>query len=256
MSLTGKYIYCFVKEKEKVNICTSTVASMIAPVYTLPHGDVSAVVSDTDVFEYDPTRKNILAHQRVVTQIMGKYTIIPVAFGTVASGKSEIERIIADNTDHLLEQLEIFKDKAELGLRVTWKDDFFNRDIENDKIIELEKKVFGKDENEVLLEKIQLGKLVEKAIEIRKAAYIAEIYDPLSRLAVKSMVKESIPIKTVFSAGFLIQNAISDEFDSLVEKLAKPYENKLVFNYTGPWPPYNFVDIKLRLNSDEKERQE
>ena len=25
------------------------------------------------------------------------------------------------------------------------------------------------------------------------------------------------------------------------------YEDLLTFKYTGPWPPYNFVNIKLKL---------
>ena len=134
MSSTGKYIYCFIKEKESVNICGSGIAGNISPTYTLPYKDVSAVVSDTDIFEYDPTRKNVLAHQRVITKVMEKYALVPVAFGTVSENEDEIKKMLSLNYDKFMEQLGFLKDKSELGLRVTWDDEGFSRDIEEEEI--------------------------------------------------------------------------------------------------------------------------
>ena len=37
------------------------------------------------------------------------------------------------------------------------------------------------------------------------------------------------------------------EFDNVVNKIAKKYGKRLKFKYTGPWPPYNFVNIRLKL---------
>lgn len=251
MSLTGKYIYCFINEKEQINFCSSSIADIVSPVYTIPYKDISAVVSDTNTIEYDPTRKNVLAHQRVITRVMQNYTIIPVAFGTVGNNKNEIVKIIAANYDQFHEQLDFLKDKSELGLRITWLEDGFNQDIEDDDIKELKEKVIGKDEDEVLALKIQLGKLVEQATMRKKDEYTNEIYEPLSKIAIQSKLKDGIPIKTVFNASFLINNADSVMFDQKVDELCKPFEHKLSFSYTGPWPPYNFVSMKLNLNTDD-----
>ena len=247
---TGKYIYCFIKEKERINICGSNISGEITPVSTLPFKEISAVVSDTAIFEYNPTRKYLLAHQRVMTKIMEKYTIVPVAFGTVSAGEEDIKKMISLNYDRLNEQLKFLKDKMELGLMVTWKDEeAFKQDIEDDDIKRLEKKVSGKIEDEVLPDKIKLGRLVEAATLAKKDEYIAEIFAPLSKLAVKSKLKEDIPIKTVFNAYFLINNSISDEFDEKVGDIYKRFENKLRFSYTGPWPPYNFTELRLDFDA-------
>ena len=32
-----------------------------------------------------------------------------------------------------------------------------------------------------------------------------------------------------------------------VKEISRRYEELLTFKYTGPWPPYNFVNIKLKL---------
>jgi hypothetical protein len=34
--------------------------------------------------------------------------------------------------------------------------------------------------------------------------------------------------------------------DVIVKEIGQQYE-KLTFKYTGPWPPYNFVNIRLKL---------
>ena len=39
----------------------------------------------------------------------------------------------------------------------------------------------------------------------------------------------------------------ADDFDAKVHEIGKRYEGKLSFRYTGPWPPYNFVTIRLQL---------
>lgn len=247
---TGKYIYCFVKEKDKLTLCGSSIGNSISPVCTLPYRDISAVVSDTDIFEYDPTRKYLLAHQRVITKVMEKYSPIPVAFGTVGNSEDGIINVMSANYDRLLKQLDFFQDKMELGLRITWNDETYIRDIEDGDIKKLKEKVSGKEEDEVLPDKIQLGKMVEAATLAKRDEYIEKIYEPLRKLAVMSKLKETIPIKTVFNAYFLINKSMSDEFDDRVGEVCKPYENMLGFSYTGPWPPYNFTDIRLDFNSD------
>jgi hypothetical protein len=42
------------------------------------------------------------------------------------------------------------------------------------------------------------------------------------------------------------------EFDQKVKEIASKYEGKLSFKYTGPWPPYNFVHIRLKLERGEE----
>jgi hypothetical protein len=32
-----------------------------------------------------------------------------------------------------------------------------------------------------------------------------------------------------------------------MQEIAQKYEGRLRFQYTGPWPPYNFVNIRLKL---------
>ena len=53
-------------------------------------------------------------------------------------------------------------------------------------------------------------------------------------------------------AAFLVDREKTKAFDDQISEIAKKYESKLSFLYTGPWPPYNFVNIRLKLERAER----
>lgn len=251
MALMGKYLYCFINEKDKISLGSSSVAGLNAPIYTITYGEISAVVSEAPIIEYDPSRKNLLAHKEALAKIMKKYTVVPVAFGTVAKNKNDVVQIITANHDEFLANINYLKDKVELGLRVTWNKDYFNTDIEDVDMVTLKNKISGKPEKEVFTEKIDLGKRVESAILRKRDEYIQKIYSPLEKLAAESKQKKTIPIKTIFNAYFLVDKSKEINFDKVVEELTQQYQGKLDLYYTGPWPPYNFIDMHINLKNVE-----
>lgn len=252
MALPGKFLYCFIREAEPVTFMTTALAGAISPVYAIPVDGISAVVSDAALTEYDPTRKNLMAFQKVISSIMKKYDILPVAFGTVAQNKRDVEGMIRANYEEFQQQLDYFHQKMEMGLRITWNDAFFHEDIEDEEIKNLKDYLNGKEENEAMSETILLGKMVQASIEQKREEYGQLIYEPLAQLAVEAKNKEQLSIKTVLSASFLIEEEQCDAFDKKVEELYKPLEGKLNFSYTGPWPPYNFIDLKLKPESESE----
>ena len=50
----------------------------------------------------------------------------------------------------------------------------------------------------------------------------------------------------ILNAAFLVNRRDAREFDRCVKGLGERDE-KLTYKYTGPWPPYNFVNIRLKL---------
>ncbi len=53
--------------------------------------------------------------------------------------------------------------------------------------------------------------------------------------------------RMLMNAAFLVERDKADIFDQKVTEIAQRYEGKLSFRYTGPWPPWNFVTIRLQL---------
>jgi len=249
MAIMGKYLYCIIEENEKVDFGTSSIGGFNGPVYTINIDELAAVVSEAPVIDYMPSRKNTLAHHLVLNQVMENYTVIPIAFGTVANSRKEVEDLIKSNYQPFLDCIHRLKDKVELGLKVLWNKDYFDKDIQDERIRTLKLKIDGKEENSVLGDKILLGKLVEASIQAKREFYKDALYTPLENIATDSKFKESLPIKTVLNSYFLVDKSKLVLFDKKVEELAALYKDILVFSYTGPWAPYNFTDMNINVNN-------
>ena len=52
---------------------------------------------------------------------------------------------------------------------------------------------------------------------------------------------------TVLESGAILMYLADKTGRLLPKEIASRYEGKLSFRYTGPWPPYNFVTIRLQL---------
>jgi hypothetical protein len=79
------------------------------------------------------------------------------------------------------------------------------------------------------------------------------IYGDLRPLSVATRGNKLIGDNMILNAAFLVERTREEEFDAAVKALSRRYVQLLSFKYTGPWPPYNFVNIKLKLERAEAE---
>src|SRR5690242_10311674 len=61
-----------------------------SPIRVVVQADLAAIVSDSPVDQYDITRENVTAHERVVEEAMQRADVLPVSFGTVARSDQEV----------------------------------------------------------------------------------------------------------------------------------------------------------------------
>ena len=73
-----------------------------------------------------------------------------------------------------------------------------------------------------------------------------EIFDALRDVSVASRANKPIGDKMIMNAAFLVARDKESAFDTKIKAIGIRYD-KLTFKYTGPWPPYNFVNIRLKL---------
>src|SRR5690348_5740260 len=73
----GKYVYCIIRHAGPLSFGAIGIGGDPAEVHTINYKELAAVVSDTPIEVYDPTRENVLAHERVNERVMEKHTVIP-----------------------------------------------------------------------------------------------------------------------------------------------------------------------------------
>jgi hypothetical protein len=93
---------------------------------------------------------------------------------------------------------------------------------------------------------MQYGRLIDGALRAKSEGYVGEIFDRLRDVSVAARSNKPIGDRMILNAAFLVTRDREDEFDARVRALGAAHD-KLTFKYTGPWPPYNFVNIRLKL---------
>jgi hypothetical protein len=245
----GLYVYGVIESRTGVNFGKSSIGGVSEDVSTVHYGDIAAVVSRTPVFIFDPTRDNALAHEHVIETVMKNYTIVPMAFGTVFRTSEDIKEVLKSIYPSLKDVLRQMTGKLEFGLKVTWDRDRIIEELkrEHDEIHRFHQELTRKHLQSTYFARMQLGRMIDKALAELAANYVRDIYDGLRGVCVASRDNKPIGDKMIMNAAFLIQKEREAEFDAAVNRIAQKFGDRLNFKYTGPWPPYNFVNIRLKL---------
>ena len=245
----GRYVYGIIQSRDPITFGRMGIGGAGEMVYVVTHGDIAAVVSRTAVFIFDPTRENALAHEHVIETVMKTHTIIPMSFGTVFRTDDDIREVLRSIYPSVKDVLKQMSGKVEFGLKVTWDRDQIVEELqrEHEEIHRFHQEITRKHLQSTYFARMQLGRMIDKALEERSVEYVREIYDTLRAICVASRDNKPIGDKMIMNAAFLLEREREAEFDAAVNRVAKKFGDRLNFKYTGPWPPYNFVNIRLKL---------
>ncbi len=101
----------------------------------------------------------------------------------------------------------------------------------------------GQDKSYLLM--IELGEKLQKIADEKRLYYVENIYKGLQKEAVESRLNDIVGERMVLNAAFLVHKAGEEQFDQAVNRCYDVYGQTLEFKYTGPWPPYNFIDVEI-----------
>ncbi|HEX2436865.1 MAG TPA: GvpL/GvpF family gas vesicle protein [Methylomirabilota bacterium] len=243
----GKYVYCIVAAAESLRFGPIGFGAPPGEVYTVLYEDIAAVVSDAPMEVLDATRENVLAHERVNEAVMKYQTVIPMSFGTVFKTRDDIVELLRGAHGAFQDVLAKMENKVEFGLKVLWDRDAMIRHLEHeDEDIRRLKSEIAAQKGSTYFARVQYGRLVEGALQSRSEEYVGEIFAALRDVSVASRANKPIGDKMIMNAAFLVEREREAAFDGRVKTLGATHES-LTFRYTGPWPPYNFVNIRLKL---------
>jgi len=243
----GKYVYCIIESSEPLRFGPIGVGADPSDVYTVHYKNLAAVVSDAPLEVLDSTRENVLAHERVNETVMHEHTVIPMSFGTIFKTREDIVELLRSAAEAFGDVLNKMQNKLEFGLKVLWDRDQAVREVENDdEDISRLKKEISSQKGPTYFARMQYGRLIDSALQSRSERYVAEILEQLRDVSVASRINKPIGDKMIMNAAFLIARDQESAFDAKVKMIATRFD-KLTFKYTGPWPPYNFVNIRLKL---------
>ena len=256
MESEGKYIYCIVGTKQERNFGPIGIGGRGDDVLTIGYNDLSMVVSSHPITKFVVNRDNMLVHERVIEEVMKEFDgVLPVRFGTIASNADEIRNLLDRRYREFKSELLDADHKVELGVKGLWKnmDVIFKEVVDENKVIKRTKEDIQNDKNKKNIQaKMEVGKMVEKALEKKKEKEAERIVDALRRTAFEYKLNKTIGDEMFMNAAFLVDKGREKEFDNIMDDLSRKYMDRTKFMYVGPMPVFNFANIVIYPEEWEK----
>jgi hypothetical protein len=210
---------------------------------TIAHGDVAAVVSDSHSGEISAAAL-LRMHARLLEEIAGAATVLPVRFGTVmADDRAVVDEFLAPSHDALAAQLAAMSGKVQLTVKGFYDEEVLLRGVveASPAIARLRERVHAVSEAAGYYDRIRLGELVSAEVERARARDTAFVLERLEPLAADASQEPPSTQDSAVNAAFLVERPRIDEFSQAVVKLGEELGSRMRLRYVGPLPPYSFA---------------
>ena len=249
----GKYLYAIVPAEAVDKLKLEANGVFGSEIYPLVFGKLAVVASDVEKGELRPERKNLSAHSGVLREVMDQTHLLPVAFGVVAGSEREVQELLADHEAEMREQLDQVKGSVEMGLRgvlqVPDVFEFFVQRYADLRKMRDETFANGEPSRE---EKIELGQYFAELLESYHDECVDKVVTGLGSVVKKCRSNETRNEEEVLNLAVLVARDQIDSFTRAVEALAPSLDEEIELRVTGPWPPYNFVDLRIKKVEEEE----
>ncbi len=211
-----------------------------APVRVVTGAGLSAVVSDCPG-ELRPKRRDLLAHQRVLTEVGRRATVLPMRFGSVSDSDEQVRTVLAEHSDRYEEQLDRLTGRVEYNIKVVHHEDAVLHLVlaENTELRTLAE-ANRADGGGSYEQRLRFGELVAQAVREREAHDAALVRGALAPLAEGERPGPE-SAGWFLNVSFLVDEDAGGRLLAEVGRLEKEHP-QLDLKVHGPLPPYSFVE--------------
>jgi len=242
-----KYIYCVIDSDQPQSFGPLGIGERSDEVYTICFDGIAAVVSNASIKKYRISRENSLTHEKAIEAVMAEHTVLPVRFATVTEDEEKVMKILEAEYERFRELLNQMKDKTELGFKAIFKEDVVYKHIleKYENIRVLKEKIAPLPPEKTHHQRMEIGEMVEAALQQEKQIVEEDILNTLSPLAVEVKTNDPYGERMIINAAFLVEKEKEAEFDNQVQELGDKYGEKVKFKFVGMLPPFNFVNLVI-----------
>lgn len=255
MEKEGKYIYCIIETRQERNLGPVGIGERGDEVLTVGYDDLSMVVSNFPLTKITASKENLLTHQKVIEEVMKEFdSVLPVRFGTIAFSADEIRNLLDRRYREFKTVIRDMNHKIELGVKGLWKnmEIIFSEIVDGNEAIKNLKKALTVEDSYDLQARMDLGRMVKKALDKKKEEQAEKIIDRLRRTSCEHRLSNTLGDAMFINAAFLVDKGREKEFDNIMDDLSEECTDRIKFIYAGPLPVFNFVNIVIYPQEWEK----
>ena len=242
-----------------VKICPVLFSGMCAVLSRVSPDDFSEENLKKHLADMGWVERNIRLHEKVIEAIMKEQSVLPFKFGTVFESEANVERLLRDNGAEFKATLARLEGQEEWGLKIYCEGEFFKEALcgKNERVIEVDQEIASASLGKAYLLKKKREEIIIDITNETISECTRDCYESLKAASEDTRINKLLPQEVtekkeamVLNAAFLISSKRIQEFEAILARLKADYAGQgLIFDCTGPWPPYNFCDSLRKQTS-------
>jgi hypothetical protein len=210
----------------------------------LSDGPVGAVVEAIDPDRPLGRRRDLLAHSTVLNAIAAEGPVLPMRFGAVVQGETAVvEELLRPQQQHFTDLLGQVEGKVQFTLRARYLLDSLLAEVvaADPQVAELRRRTVGLPEDATYYDRIRLGELVARAVDVRREQDSRHLLDVLAARAEAHHVRTGAGMDDLAEISFLVTTEQRSGFEGAAEELAEDLDGRARLSLVGPMALYDFV---------------
>ena len=241
------YVYA-VTRAGPVEPAPTGVGARRAPVRAIPGAGLQALVGDVPEGWRRAGRVDLEVHDRVLSELIARETVIPMRFGIVMESDEEVrERLLEPHAGELAALLERLDGHVQMSVKAYYGEDGLLREVlrRNPRLKQRADELQGLPVAATQQLRIDLGRDVADAVEAQRASDEHLLAAPLAAVAADVRVEAPPSERQAASIQLLVHVDRRAALDEAVRRLAHDHGDRFALRYVGPLPPYSFCDLVL-----------
>ncbi|MGP3972816.1 GvpL/GvpF family gas vesicle protein [Streptomyces sp. 8N114] len=237
MDSSRVYVYGIVHAALSLPPDVRGVGRPAAAVRLLPVGELAAVVSEVPD-DLRARRRDLMAHQDLLTRLGDDAPVLPMRFGMVAEDAATVEQAVEAAAAAHLAALERLRDRTEMNLKATPAQSEVEALVRADAGV---RRLLADVRRRPSYEgNVRLGQAIAEGLARRAREAVEEALPGLTALADGFVRGPDVP-GCVLNGSFLVPKAAGERFRAEVERCAAVHAERVELRLTGPLPCYSFV---------------
>ncbi|GLX95023.1 GvpL/GvpF family gas vesicle protein [Herbidospora sp. NBRC 101105] len=244
MDQSATYIYGVVPQDIEVDAEATGVGDPPAPITSIRHGKIAALVSDVSTGRPLGTPKDLYAHEQLLNATAAEVPVLPIRFGAVlASREAVVEEFLAPYHDEFAAALTELEGRSQFVIKGRFVEETVLGEIlaENPEAAQLREEISTLPEDAARDHRIRLGEIINQSIEAKRDADTAAMWDQVEPVTVMQTVRPPSHELDAVHMAVLVENTRQDDLDRAVEDLARKWADQVTLSLFGPMAPYDFI---------------
>lgn len=209
------------------------------PVRVVALDDLAALVSDVEG-ALEPGREAVMAHARILEDVVGHTTVVPARFGTIVEDDDDVRRrLLTDRAAECREALDRLAGMVQVTVKAYHAEDAAIREVLR-RFPGLASATH--DSGLGYADRVRLGEGIAAGLEQLRADDGAVVLERLNGFSVASAIEPVVTLHQFANLAFLVPRDGVDDFSAALSALQREFGERARFRYLGPQPAYSFVD--------------